>query len=89
MRSAPNHWWFVVFIVGLLRLFKKAASLLEVSLGADHPEAVEARARHALILANFLGRRLEAKASLEKELIAADAALGDNLPPFDNKNQPS
>ena len=47
-----------------------------MSLGAAHPETVAARAKRALVLANFLGRRQEAKASLEAELENADAQMG-------------
>ncbi len=58
------------------RLYTKAAALLSVSLGEDHPEAIAARCAHAVVLAERLNRREEADPLLAACLRESDAAMG-------------
>jgi hypothetical protein len=62
------------------KLYVKAAKLLGVSLGDDHPEAIKARASQALVLAKFLHRRNEADPILLAELENADNIMGVSSP---------
>jgi len=58
------------------KLFGKAASLLGVSLGEDHPEAVSARLGQAFVQATLLNLQFEADPKLVQALADADKVLG-------------
>ena len=84
VRGFPGSTWVrrdghvVTDTVQADRLFGRAAALLGVSLGEDHPEAVAARAGAATVQAELLGRRAQADPALLRALAEADACLGPN-----------